>query len=60
MEHQKKEEVVTQKPQSKSVAEAHRDLNPMCLNCMKLDTECAGKKNPVWTGCIYKVSATGN
>lgn len=30
-------------------------LNPMCINCAKLNKSCNGTTNQVWTGCIYKV-----
>lgn len=30
------------------------DLNPMCLNCTRLDKDCDGSTNPVWTGCVHK------
>ena len=29
-------------------------LNPMCINCAKLNKSCNGTTNQVWTGCIYK------
>lgn len=29
-------------------------LNTMCLNCKKLNNECAGTENQLWSGCINK------
>lgn len=33
-------------------------LNTMCLNCKKLNNECEGTKNQLWSGCIYKETDT--
>ena len=30
------------------------DLNSMCLGCTRLDSDCDGSTNPVWTGCVHK------
>ena len=30
------------------------ELNKMCNDCIKLNKECEGTTEKVWTGCIYK------
>lgn len=31
-----------------------KDLNGMCYGCDKLGRECAGSKNKIYSGCIFK------
>lgn len=33
------------------------DLNSMCLGCARLEKDCDGSTNPVWTGCIFRKEA---
>ena len=33
------------------------EVNSMCHHCKKLRAECAGEKNPVFTGCVFRVRA---
>lgn len=29
-------------------------FNLMCLDCARLEKDCEGSTNPVWTGCVHK------
>jgi len=31
---------------------AETGLNGICFGCAKLNKDCEGTKNPVWTGCV--------
>ena len=33
-------------------------MNNMCKNCLCLNNSCQGTQEAVWTGCIYKKTAT--
>lgn len=43
-------------PYSKECEEYARleQLNPMCLTCKKLSTDCKGTTCQTWTGCAMK------
>lgn len=30
------------------------EYNPMCYNCRQFGNDCAGEKNKIYSGCIYK------
>lgn len=32
-----------------------KNYNDMCKNCMKLNADCEGCTNEVYSGCVYKV-----
>lgn len=32
-------------------------MNIMCKNCKRLDNDCSGSFNPVYSGCIWKITA---
>lgn len=34
--------------------------NPICLSCERFQTECAGSKNHIWTGCSERIEVKNN
>lgn len=33
-------------------------LNKMCQGCVRLQKDCSGTTNQVWTGCVYRKAGT--
>lgn len=34
------------------------EVNNICKDCIKLGNGCNGTTNPVWTGCVLRVTVT--
>lgn len=36
--------------------EEKKPVNAICMDCARYGHSCEGTAEPVWTGCIYKVT----